>query len=328
MTVVLLMAGLLATAAGFVAIGFGIPINAFSLGNTLIVAGTVGVAAGLILIGMAAMLGQLRRIAAALGTQGASRAGRHEAAEATAAARVTPMPAPVPARMPPKPPAAHQPAAAHQPPTPEPEMPEPRFSEPAASGPPAPLDWLRAKPKTAVQPSGGAPHSAEPPMVEVTDEAPLSPRTPHRPSPPAGAEPTFEPRAWSQSRGPASETRTPQRPEQPMPRATPQAPPPKDRDDFNQVWPDRAPMFPEPAHHERAPEMPPSRLRENRPLDRRSDVSPKPAAERAPAILKSGVIDGMPYTLYADGSIEAELPQGTVKFASVDALRAHLENQG
>ncbi len=54
----------------------------------------------------------------------------------------------------------------------------------------------------------------------------------------------------------------------------------------------------------------------------------KPPTERGPAILKSGVIDGMPYTLYADGSIEAQLPQGTVKFASVDALRAHLEKQG
>ena len=54
----------------------------------------------------------------------------------------------------------------------------------------------------------------------------------------------------------------------------------------------------------------------------------KPPAERGPAILKSGVIDGMPYTLYADGSIEAQLPQGMVKFASVDALRAHLEKQG
>ena len=33
------------------------------------------------------------------------------------------------------------------------------------------------------------------------------------------------------------------------------------------------------------------------------------------------------YPLYADGSIEAQLPQGMVKFASVDALRAHLEKQ-
>ena len=49
--------------------------------------------------------------------------------------------------------------------------------------------------------------------------------------------------------------------------------------------------------------------------------------EEQPAVtvLKSGVVDGMAYTLYADGSIEAELPQGVVRFASVDALRAHLE---
>jgi hypothetical protein len=72
----------------------------------------------------------------------------------------------------------------------------------------------------------------------------------------------------------------------------------------------------------------PSRLREARNAERRSEPAPKPAPERGPAILKSGVIDGMPYTLYADGSIEAELPHGTVKFASVDALRAHLEKQG
>ena len=54
---------------------------------------------------------------------------------------------------------------------------------------------------------------------------------------------------------------------------------------------------------------------------------PEPEAQkpRAVAILKSGVVDGMGYTLYVDGSIEAELAQGTVKFASVDALRAHLE---
>ena len=49
MAIVLLAVGLLVTAAGFITIGFGIPINAFSLGNTLIVAGTIAVATGLIL---------------------------------------------------------------------------------------------------------------------------------------------------------------------------------------------------------------------------------------------------------------------------------------
>jgi hypothetical protein len=45
----------------------------------------------------------------------------------------------------------------------------------------------------------------------------------------------------------------------------------------------------------------------------------------AVAILKSGVVDGMGYTLYVDGSIEAELPQGTLRFASINELRSHLE---
>ena len=48
-------------------------------------------------------------------------------------------------------------------------------------------------------------------------------------------------------------------------------------------------------------------------------------APRNVAILKSGVVDGMGYTLYVDGSIEAELPQGTLRFASINELRSHLE---
>jgi hypothetical protein len=51
-----------------------------------------------------------------------------------------------------------------------------------------------------------------------------------------------------------------------------------------------------------------------------------PASQpRAVAILKSGVVDGMGYTLYVDGSIEAVLPQGTLRFASIEELRSHLE---
>ena len=34
----------------------------------------------------------------------------------------------------------------------------------------------------------------------------------------------------------------------------------------------------------------------------------------------------MAYTLYADGSIEAELPDGTVRFGSIAELRAHIES--
>ena len=43
------------------------------------------------------------------------------------------------------------------------------------------------------------------------------------------------------------------------------------------------------------------------------------------SVLKSGVVDGMAYSLYSDGSIEAHLPGGPVRFASIDALRDHLD---
>jgi hypothetical protein len=56
-------------------------------------------------------------------------------------------------------------------------------------------------------------------------------------------------------------------------------------------------------------------------------ASDRPAAEerRAVSILKSGVVDGMAYTLYSDGSIEAELPEGTIRFSSIEDLRRHLD---
>jgi hypothetical protein len=50
-------------------------------------------------------------------------------------------------------------------------------------------------------------------------------------------------------------------------------------------------------------------------------------ASQAPAvsILKSGVVEGMAYTLYSDGSIEAQLPGGTMRFSSITELRSHIE---
>ena len=59
------------------------------------------------------------------------------------------------------------------------------------------------------------------------------------------------------------------------------------------------------------------------------DVPLEPPTTQEPgatAILKSGVVEGMAYTLYADGSIEAELPNGRVRFGSIAELRAHIES--
>ena len=48
---------------------------------------------------------------------------------------------------------------------------------------------------------------------------------------------------------------------------------------------------------------------------------------QAVTVLKSGVVDGMAYSLYSDGSIEAQMPEGMMRFASIDELRAHLDQR-
>jgi len=54
----------------------------------------------------------------------------------------------------------------------------------------------------------------------------------------------------------------------------------------------------------------------------------RPAEAPPVTILKSGVVDGMAYSLYSDGSIEAQMPEGMVRFASIEDLRKHLEQRG
>jgi len=56
-----------------------------------------------------------------------------------------------------------------------------------------------------------------------------------------------------------------------------------------------------------------------------ASVSNPESAAAAAAVLKSGVVNGMPYTLYSDGSIEAQLPEGTLRFGSITELRNHIE---
>jgi hypothetical protein len=59
-----------------------------------------------------------------------------------------------------------------------------------------------------------------------------------------------------------------------------------------------------------------------------SSGHPPPPQEQPPVtVLKSGVVDGMAYSLYSDGSIEAQMPEGMMRFASIDELRSHLEQR-
>lgn len=54
---------------------------------------------------------------------------------------------------------------------------------------------------------------------------------------------------------------------------------------------------------------------------------PAPQEQPPVTVLKSGVVDGMAYTLYSDGSIEAQMPEGMMRFASIEELRAHLDQR-
>jgi hypothetical protein len=110
-------------------------------------------------------------------------------------------------------------------------------------------------------------------------------------------------------------------PEPPRVAREPELPP---KSFFDSVWPEEKALAPEPAPEpEPAREPPPPERKPEPPLP--PPPRPKPEKPRAAAILKSGVVDGMGYTLYVDGSIEAELPTGTVRFASINELREHLE---
>src|SRR6266508_1499232 len=82
MSVILLILGIVVAAAGIAAVGFGIPINEFTLGTTLIITGTTALTGGLILIGLSAVVTELGRVAEGLKNRAARGAGAARAAEA------------------------------------------------------------------------------------------------------------------------------------------------------------------------------------------------------------------------------------------------------
>ncbi|WGD49695.1 DUF308 domain-containing protein [Bradyrhizobium sp. CB1650] len=123
--------------------------------------------------------------------------------------------------------------------------------------------------------------------------------------------------------GKAAEGLPPQPPAESATPAAPEAPPAS----FDDAWPRPDRMRPaEPAA---------SRRPAQRSLSAFSEVvppapapEPPPPTEQPPVtVLKSGVVDGMAYSLYSDGSIEAQMPEGMMRFASIDELRAHLDQR-
>ncbi|WP_028135387.1 hypothetical protein [Bradyrhizobium japonicum] len=98
---------------------------------------------------------------------------------------------------------------------------------------------------------------------------------------------------------------------------------------FDDAWPKPERMRPPepPAGSRRPPPRPPSA--EAAPAPPPPAPEPAAAPEQPPVtVLKSGIVDGMAYSLYSDGSIEAQMPEGMMRFASIDELRSHLDQRG
>lgn len=324
--------GTVVAALGAAMIGFGIPNNEFGIGNTLIVAGTTAVSAGLIIIALGVAVAQLQRVIDALATRPAVRSSRpFDTFDPAAAARPSAAPPRVP--FPPKTKA------------------ESRGTETRMEMPQPPTSWHAETSAQDVAPA--LPNPDEPP-VTVADEAQLSPLHPsfprapqvepesevsgqHRdeyvPPPPP---PARKPKTYFDAMWPA-EAKAPELPKLGEPKSVE----PKFVEAKSVETKSVETKFVEPSSAEftpaefkeqpdelKAPEFQWSDVRRGEPHVADASAPEEPDEEDAPravAILKSGVVDGMGYTLYVDGSIEAELPQGTLRFASINELRSHLE---
>lgn len=341
MSLVLSILGIAAIVIGVVMAGFGIPVKEFSFGNTLILAGVTIMTGGLIVIGLGAVVAHLRLLADAMSARARKPSPEMPLSAATSAAvsgRVPYPPRPRPSNR-----GVEQGAETQFAPmmrNPE-EADEERdaFDE-------APLSPRQIPPVVA-------PEFAEPARASVVSApaspdrgnfapAPMSPDIDDdRSEPPATSAPSSPPASYFDAMWPAETRSKADKPVESKPAARaepamrePQAAPAKR---FEAEIPRRRP-----ASETRAPAAeasrpfgdmrpsnePPRPSGEMRPPSEapRPSGEPRPASEtRAVSILKSGTVDGMGYTLYVDGSIEAELPNGTVRFASINELRSHLE---
>jgi hypothetical protein len=288
MAVALLIAGIGFVLAGLLGIVAGIPVKEFSFGNTLILAGAVTACTGMIMLGLWAVVRELRTIALRLspgeavapedGLPGRDAGFALQDSEDQA----------FPFRRDP-PDAANPAESAALPPWHEEtgtrdrgrNDPLPEAADPAA------------KPRRNLLFSSSLRKDRERAELRVTDPSLADPRsTPVATSPPSKSSEspaTFE-ESWPKpERGRAADA--------PLPRRSGRTPSTFSEPNDGATGSGRS--------------APASRNEE------RSGVS----------VLKSGVVDGMAYTLYADGSIEAQLPEGLMRFASIDELRTHLDQR-
>jgi hypothetical protein len=302
MMVVILVAGIGCLLTGLLAIGFGIPVKEFSFGNTLILTGAITACTGLVILGLWAVVRELKNIAQRLGPgipldsaqqpTDATAPLRHQAGEGGGflfgrdhpAAEVTDRAQP-----------AAQPSALSPPP----------WREEAAA---------RDRVRTDVPPPASEP---------VETASAVKPRRNLMFSSSSRRE-----RERAEARGtesPATDARAAPAAAPPAPESS-EAPPAT----FDDAWPK--------LERSRSADVPPQRRGGRAPSTFSETAVGAAGADHHPpaarnedqppvTVLKSGVVDGMAYSLYSDGSIEAQMPEGMMRFASIDELRTHLEQR-
>jgi hypothetical protein len=319
MYALLLGLGAAITVAGIVLLGAGVPIGARPYDPTIITPGAVAIVGGLVLLGLGFTLRVLGRIERALATQPAPRP--YDGAVQGAGAAGKPVPASV-------------------------ILPPPLPTQPVLEPHSQPMAGMAAPSVTVADavaqqrlhekfPALGRLDGAG--MVEE-DEVSLLPKPPNR----ADAVPDLS-SAVASAAAPARAVTQPGR------GAVPRRDPAgrsigwTDRTrSLDAVWPKRPmPMRTSPPSPAAMPPAEPSTPIEPA-LPFEPAPPPLPARSREPAmqphtngaaaampvpvsILKSGIVDGMAYTVYSDGSIEAQLPEGTLRFNSITELRHHVE---
>ena len=320
--IALLIGGTVVLCIGLLTVVFGIPIKEFSFGNTMILAGAVVSCTGLILIGLYFLGREFRNLTRRLDAGiPAAVALPHDRAA-----------------VPPKAQPAHDNTlfARDQPPDLNDDRDEfadgllrdARHDEDRSRVPPLPAG--------SAEPTGPLPMSwPDHPISRARNPEPSM----ESPEPPA--EPAERPRRnimFSSHRRDGKSREFPPRDPPPADDNAPQSADdsqsrdaePEAANPFESAWPQSSRSRPDisaarngraaPSAQSTDEHEAPEPARERFQLPRRADAS-------SVTIVKSGVVDSMAYSLYSDGSIEAQMPEGMVRFASIDELRAHLDER-
>ncbi len=302
MSVFLLLLGIVTTAAGLALVASGLTIHDGVFDTDVVTPGTIAAVGGLILIGIGLAVRELRRIERAIAARPMLRpAGPGKSPVMPVAAIAEP---PEPALRIPVPPKLQAPPG-------PPPLPGANVT-PVPAGDAA-IDRLRAK-----FPTLGRIESA--PVLDGADVSLL----PRPPAPPQGNGEAKDTTTGEPAATAVASDRLPPRFDA---KTRPATPPDKaKRSAFSAVWSGRRDAEPASAQVVAAPPPAPTEpANGSEVVGDAGATAPEPAATAPASILKSGVIEGMAYTLYSDGSIEAQLPHGTLRFGSIAALRHHIE---